>query len=493
MATPPSNDYAMPTRLIDVGSPSQPPRLVTTSELQVAPYITLSYCWGTSGKNLRTTKSNLDSMTEEIEWRRLPKTVQDAITFVRALGVRYLWVDALCIVQHEFLGDEGSDWDVEALRMGQYYQHSLCTIVIAGSSDCDQGFLADRLAMKYPIQADELEIKGIDGKSRLFHSPLPSWSELIDDSPLSSRGWCMQERLLSSRVLFFSRHCIFWECVEAKTAEFLPDWDDFQDRYARARVLNAWNTDRRAELLSSETIPGLHGAWYNFVATYSKKNFTNRADGLVAVASVAGLFEERIKSAYRAGLWEDSLAFGMCWSRESTWNEVEKHAYTAPTWSWASAEGAIEYESVSGKEFDNWISNIEILNISVTAATGDPKGRVLAGAVRIKGLMAMFCPAEGRSRSAPPQPSRYHNPFKVDWDSKAFRKLYSKEWLPVFRIGILGSQGNVYCTVLLILKPTGHEELGVLQYERIGIIHWFAIEWEGEGSTPLREEIIELV
>ncbi|KAI8956217.1 hypothetical protein F4801DRAFT_5778 [Xylaria longipes] len=118
MATPTSSDDAMPTRLIEVGSPSQPPRLVESCWLQVAPYLTLSYCWGTSGKNLKTTKSNLHSMKKGIEWGCIPKTIQDAMTFARALGVRYLWVDALCIVQHESPGDQGSDWDTEAVRMG---------------------------------------------------------------------------------------------------------------------------------------------------------------------------------------------------------------------------------------------------------------------------------------------------------------------------------------------------------------------------------------
>ncbi|KAI0538789.1 hypothetical protein GGR58DRAFT_277474 [Xylaria digitata] len=347
--------------------------------------------------------------------------------------------------------------------------------------------------MKYPIQADELEIKGPDGNPRFFHSPLPSWIDLIGDSPLSSRGWCMQERLLSSRVVFFSRHCIFWECLEAKTAEFIPNWGDFKDEYVRARVLGAWNVDRRGELLKSQTIPELHIACYDFVASYSKKNFTNHADKLVAISSVASLLEKRLKTAYCAGIWEDSLVFGMCWSSRPARSEVVKHDYAAPSWSWASVEAEIEYGSVSGKEFGNWIANIEVLNISMTTATGDPKGRVLAVSLQVKGLMAMFCPAQARSRDAPPPPARYSDPFSVVWDDKAFRKLYGKKRHPVLRIGTLGSQGNNYCTVLLILESTGRTTVRMQQYKRVGIVRWFATEWEGEGCTPLQEETVEMV
>ncbi|KAF2963737.1 hypothetical protein GQX73_g9843 [Xylaria multiplex] len=439
MATPPSDDYAMPTRLIE---------------------LLLGYQWEELGD-------------DEIQPRRYD-------------GEDWMGTHP---------GDEGSDWDMEALRMGQYYQYALCTIAVAGPSDCDQGFLADRLAMKYPIQADKLEIKGPDGNPRFFHNPLPSWIDLVDDSPLSSRGWCMQERLLSSRAVFFSRHCVFWECLEAKAAEYTPNWDDFRDEYVRTRVLNAWNVDRREELLRSQTVPELHTAWYDFVASYSKKNSTNHADKLVAIASVASLFGQRLNTAYRAGIWEDSLAFSMCWSSKSARSGVVKHDYAAPSWSWASAEAVaeIEYGSVSGKEFDNWIANIEVLNISITTATGDPKGRVLAAWLQVKGLMAIFYLTEAQPQSAPPQPARYSDPFLVAWDDKGVWRLHNKERHPVLRIGTLATQGSNFCTILLILESTGRTTLGMKQYKRICIVHWFTTEWEGEGRTSPQEETIEMV
>ncbi|KAI8956216.1 hypothetical protein F4801DRAFT_595465 [Xylaria longipes] len=224
--------------------------------------------------------------------------------------------------------------------------------------------------MKYPIQAYELEIKGPDGNPRFLHlqSPLPSWSYLIDHSPLFTRGWCTQEGLLSTRVIHFPPHCIFWECLEAQATEYLPNGGDSE--YENIDDIAAGQTIvRPGQLLMSATIPDAHEAWYDLVETYSRTNFTHQADKLVAISSVAGLFEKDIKTTYRAGIWEATLAYGMSWS------------------------------SLRPKR--------------------DPKGRVLAAALQVTGLMGMFCPAEVRLRSTPMTASKiYVDPFEIPWDNK---------------------------------------------------------------------------
>ena len=61
-------------------------------------YVTLSYCWGPPGLNARTTKENIEERRRRISIDNLPGTVRDAVQATRKLGIRYLWVDALCIV-----------------------------------------------------------------------------------------------------------------------------------------------------------------------------------------------------------------------------------------------------------------------------------------------------------------------------------------------------------------------------------------------------------
>ncbi|KAK1707868.1 hypothetical protein BDP67DRAFT_581527 [Colletotrichum lupini] len=57
--------------------------------------------------------ASLEEHKEGIITATMPQTFQDAVTMTRKLGIRYLWIDALCIVQ-----DDIADWSREASTMG---------------------------------------------------------------------------------------------------------------------------------------------------------------------------------------------------------------------------------------------------------------------------------------------------------------------------------------------------------------------------------------
>jgi len=67
-------------------------------------YCALSYRWGPPEHAFQTTRQNVDDMMSGIEWEQLPRLIQDAVTLTRWLGIPYLWVDALCIVQGDKTG-----------------------------------------------------------------------------------------------------------------------------------------------------------------------------------------------------------------------------------------------------------------------------------------------------------------------------------------------------------------------------------------------------
>jgi hypothetical protein len=108
----------LPSRVIDIGTSSsfQNIKLVEPSGGQRATYIALSHCWGRSPPFI-TTRDNLDDMKRGIPIEKLPATFKDAIFVSHAVGIRYLWIDSLCIVQ----GDR-EDWERESSRMGEIYR-----------------------------------------------------------------------------------------------------------------------------------------------------------------------------------------------------------------------------------------------------------------------------------------------------------------------------------------------------------------------------------
>jgi hypothetical protein len=93
---------------------------------ETADYATLSYCWGEAQKFMLLTTTVLEAWTERLPIEHLPQSSQDAIEVTRALGIRYLWIDALCILQ-----DDPIDKKTEIERMGKKYKelssHDCCS------------------------------------------------------------------------------------------------------------------------------------------------------------------------------------------------------------------------------------------------------------------------------------------------------------------------------------------------------------------------------
>ena len=91
---------ALPTRLIDLQEIQQHHivRVVKTPPIMDLKNATLSYCWGGKSK-LQLHKSNASSLEAGVSVAALPKTIQDAAYFTAKLGLRWLWVDSLCIFQ----------------------------------------------------------------------------------------------------------------------------------------------------------------------------------------------------------------------------------------------------------------------------------------------------------------------------------------------------------------------------------------------------------
>lgn len=203
----PVGEHSLPTRLIDVGTTSDPSmRLYETRKGDHMVYLALSHPWG-QPPHFCTSRSNLDQFKQSMEFHEVPATFQDAITVTRNLGIRYLWIDSICIVQ----GPEG-DFASEAKRMEDVFSQAYC--VLAGSSAKGQndGFLKPRMKRKYiPFRC---------GKNYIYVS------EFIDDferyvlkSRLNQRGWVLQERALARRTIYFTSEQCFWKCGDGVRCE----------------------------------------------------------------------------------------------------------------------------------------------------------------------------------------------------------------------------------------------------------------------------------
>ncbi len=199
-AAPHPPDAPLPTRLIEV---RQYPRLVTSDTLaRDAPYIALSHCWGLKPIfSLR--QANLADLSGKIPVEKLPKTFRDAMHIAMRLGIKYLWIDSLCIIQ-----DSTDDWLHEASRMQSVYSYCWLNLAATGFPDGSAGMIARR--DKWHVSA----WYGITGDY---------WRDDLERAPMNQRAWVLQERLLSPRTLHFGTKQIFWECRQGSGSEYQPN------------------------------------------------------------------------------------------------------------------------------------------------------------------------------------------------------------------------------------------------------------------------------
>ncbi|KAK4220666.1 heterokaryon incompatibility protein-domain-containing protein [Podospora fimiseda] len=198
----------LPRRILDVNSGV---RLYEPDEHTRAEYVALSYCWGPNKQSLLTAKKNrLDHIVNGISHDKLPRTIADAIKVCRSLGIRYLWVDSLCIVQ-----DDEFEKQVEIAKMADIYHNTTFAMIAACAEEVEVGFLQfyDRAkrseyprSIELPLYINKITSGSIELREN--HNPL-DWSH---HEPLFSRAWAMQELLLLSRALVFCSQEVLFKC-----------------------------------------------------------------------------------------------------------------------------------------------------------------------------------------------------------------------------------------------------------------------------------------
>lgn len=195
----------LPSRLIEVAPANSPgvPRLRSTAGMKDL-YLALSYCWGPHQSYVLTTK-NIDLFMRELDVDMLPQTILDAIEVTKNLGFKYLWVDALCIMQDSAEAVAQYDMNQELAIMDQVFKNADMTIVAACVPSVTDGFLKDRAESGQRC----FDIPCRLGPKRLFvahikeHIMYDEYSE-----PINTRAWTFQEQLLSPRLLIYASHTL---------------------------------------------------------------------------------------------------------------------------------------------------------------------------------------------------------------------------------------------------------------------------------------------
>jgi hypothetical protein len=309
-----------------------------------------------------TVRSNIDSRLLGFSLDELPHTLQDAVRTVRALDIEYIWIDALCIIQ-----DDPGDWAQEASRMGEVYGHANVTIAATTSESSFDGFLQNREPsyrwssnfIFKEVQSFRSDVLVEEPGVLHFRYPLEtSVAKHLESCRWETRGWTLQEKLLSTRNLYFTKDVIYLECATSQILESpgykAPERTELPMLLAESRAISSTERLSKREIYLSR--------WYDVVAMYTRRDMTAVADKLPAMDGLAATLKDVINDTYVYGLWRTDLHRGLLWH---TWlNSPWKHprgGYRAPTWSWACRDGPVVFDKSTCQP--GWKSLIQVIDI----------------------------------------------------------------------------------------------------------------------------------
>jgi hypothetical protein len=363
-----SNLSPLPARVLDLDSnpPSPTPESIflRIGKESKGEYAILSHCWGGTTVITTTTANVRTFIDHGIDYETMPRTFRDAIDVCRQLGIRYLWIDSLCIIQ-----DDEKDWEVESAKMADYYAGAMITLAANAGPTGDYGFF------KWQSVLESTHISAEPPQSTDASVPQDSERGCIASlslgraHPLEYRAWVLQEQTLSRRVLSFNRGEVDWACTEARS-NMGPD-RSLQGLLTQGPVLDAEPGPHiGVGIRGSGTMvqrygpnplnlivnPGLDpgsllfspsGLWYLLITNYSCRRLTFVSDKLPALAGLAKLYQNSREDKFLAGLWQSDIVMGLMWRHLGSDSEKScgrpKELKSIPTWSWASVGGGVAW------------------------------------------------------------------------------------------------------------------------------------------------------
>ncbi|KAK0124819.1 hypothetical protein ONS96_008700 [Cadophora gregata f. sp. sojae] len=453
-------EVELPTRLIKVGGTDKKPRLVITRDMR-GKYATLSHCWGAEGRPrpLTTTKETLDERIAGISFDDLPRTFRDAIVVTRALGLTYLWIDSLCIIQ-----DSREYWEKECKEMHSIYANAVINISADSATDSSMGLgrtgdLSPCLASSpisrcKGVRVSTGEQPSLDGDCLSHFKPVPKITPVKDiqlQHELQTRAWVLQERMLSRRVLHFCHSELVWECDTHITCECSPQRSDTRPNNIRQMPTS--------EMLQLDTIT----PWGKIANLYSAMKLTFEDDRSNAIAGLAIEASEQWSMTYISGLWKEQLPLCLLWYSVGAGRRTK---IPCPSWSWLSLSGPVWFRP-DYKPDDKWAADDYEFVGGEEVRNG--------GIIRVKGVLATFTfDDDGEISSQTADGEKVALRGQIIADIRDGTEFADSQY---YLLRVVSSARTDYCLVLREVKGLGEGDVaatpdGEKQFQRVGFFRY---------------------
>lgn len=332
-----------PRRLLDLSGveSSRMVRLIespTSVEIDVR-YSTLSHCWGppTSEPPLKTTSANLNNHCIGIPVEILNLNFRDAVYISAKLGLRYLWIDSLCIIQ-----DDHEDWEMEAAKMADIYRQSYINLAASAAHDAHGGI----------IDLSSLHISGRITTNVVRHnlsSPaaVSSAGEFYEEfmirpttlqeesrkllsrssSPYFARGWVLQEVALAPRTVYFTTDQMMWQCRHLFESED-GTWSLSGGIPALSYAYS------KGDIFDFTIKQKAFSIWQVWLKSYVTRELSFPSDVSAAVAGLINYYQSATGHTPMLGLWKETLYADLQWSISGGHFQDAPPRNNFPSWSW---------------------------------------------------------------------------------------------------------------------------------------------------------------
>jgi hypothetical protein len=313
------------------------------------------------------------------------KTFADVFFVAKGLGIQFIWIDSLCIIQ-----DSTADWLKESTMMGNVYGAAYLNFAATGAVDGREGLLFGHDPRAVAPTQINIRWEGLPEKLYLVVEDEQAWGDRFEGFPLCRRAWALQERILAPRILHFTKEQLIWECRRHVLSESFPSGlpDHLRDYH----------------VVRNFVLPSLQGsfpaAWARVVRLYTGAELTVSHDKLIAISGLAS--EMRLcghaSGRYVAGMWESQLPISLLWMRADMDDQPSSchrpEQYRAPSWSWASLDCAADVDWTVSPRWRRREILAKVEEISIDAVENEFVHQSVEASIKISGPLGLVTWAE---------------------------------------------------------------------------------------------------
>jgi hypothetical protein len=299
---------------------------------QPVKYAALSYVWGNATR-LLFCKDNQEWLSTpgalSHDRGEIPKTFRDAFGVAQKLSIRYIWIDALCILQ-----DDSEQLGKHMEAMGSIYGAAILTIV-SDKDSADSGIPGVSIPRGPPQAA-------FQHQGKRYFSTKKTFGKALKESLWEKRAWCLQEKIFSKRLLVFTESQVFYHCTATTWFEdtIMEQKENISGTVHMREIpsfIRKLDPDKVVQYTAYEAHRRSFGRnFWSLVETYSQRELSFQGDAIRAFSGILKSIEPQHGPAVW-GIPQFEFMRGLSWSFREHKTILRREEF--PSWSWAGWRG----------------------------------------------------------------------------------------------------------------------------------------------------------